>query len=204
MSNLKSSLIYQCILPFYYFSKIFGLAPFNLPSKNGILKTSIFDYFVFFLSELLYLYLFYYFLFLHKFSQTNSDIFNSCAVFNASYLSFIGIISIFFSMLSRMKLFNIFKLVNEVDEILLTLGGIKFNFDGQYWFLVTYTIVNTIFHILVRIGTAVLMSKHNILDYKVFLAYCVFNKILWILMNQFLMLEYVVKMRFKSLNQVFW
>lgn len=116
--QFNCSSIYQCVTPLFYFSKMFGLAPFNLPSKNGILKTSFFDYLMFFLSELFFIYFFYTITSTTYMSSiTDSSIFNGCATIASLTQMLIAIFSIFLAMFFlRLKIFEILKLINECDE----------------------------------------------------------------------------------------
>lgn len=86
----------------------------------------------------------------------------------------------------------------------MSLGGAQQNFNGQFLFLLAYTIINNIFFIVARIATAIILKNDNSLDYKISVPYTVFNLIFWIVMTQFFLLELAVKLRFELLNQVFW
>lgn len=119
MNNFKKndrSSIYQCILPIYYFSKVFGLVSFNLPSKNEISKT-YFNYFIVIICEFFYFYSFYYNVFRLPFMYlTESNILNACVSTAGISLVLIAIISLFISLFMGPKILQILKLVNECDD----------------------------------------------------------------------------------------
>lgn len=113
----KSSSIYQCIRPIFYLSKIFGLAPFNLPSKNGIVKTTFYDYLLWLLSETVYLYFLYFIIFSNYIlSPSMSVVLSICGFAAVLWILFITIVSIVLSMIFRRQSYNVLRLVNECDE----------------------------------------------------------------------------------------
>lgn len=118
---LKSSSIYKCISPLFYFSKIFGLAPFNLPTKNGILKTSNCYYLFFLFIESSFLYLFFGTIVdnINNVPIAELNIFNLCLEAALFYNIITAFIAIFLSIFLRKKLFQTLKLINECDKKVL-------------------------------------------------------------------------------------
>lgn len=110
--------IFQCVKPMFYLSKIFGLVPYSLPIKDGVLKkTTLFDYIIAVLSGALNLYLFY------NNTSTNylippssSIIFDFCSRAALHVIILLLIITLFSNMINRSKIWKIFQLINECDE----------------------------------------------------------------------------------------
>lgn len=119
--------IYQCITPIFYISKIFGLAPFNLPSKNTIFKSSYLDYSIFLLFETICLYLLYYILFSSFTSDGTSSILNMCGIASILWIILVTSVSVLLSMIHRQTFCHILMLVNECDEKVFKLDLINFN-----------------------------------------------------------------------------
>lgn len=120
MNKLKlknCSSIYQCITPMFYISKLFGLAPFTLPAKNEVLKTSILDYFIFLLSESVHLYFVYYInIETYLINPASSRILNLCGFASVLFMLFISITSTIRSMFSQQSLNNILRIVSQCDD----------------------------------------------------------------------------------------
>lgn len=117
LKKMNCSSIYQCIAPIFYISKIFGLAPFTLPSKNKTLKSSFLDFIIFLLSETICLYLLYYILdSKYIFSPPDSIILKLCGIASVLWILFITIVSIILSVFHRQTFYNILLLVDECDE----------------------------------------------------------------------------------------
>lgn len=117
LKKLNCSSIYQCITSIFYQSKIFGLAPFNLPVKNKILKTSFCDFLIVLLSETICLYLLYYILFSNYIiSPSGSKILKICGIASILWILFITSVSIILSMFQRETFYHILRLINECDD----------------------------------------------------------------------------------------
>lgn len=115
MKNLNST--YQCISPLFYFSKIFSLAPFCLPSQNGVLKTSVVDYIIFVLCQVYFSFILYLTIDFHFVSsESDSIVVNICATVAVLWLMCLSFISIFLAMFRRNFFFQLLKLFNECDQ----------------------------------------------------------------------------------------
>lgn len=128
LKKIYCSSIYQCITPIFYLSKIFGLAPFNSPSKNTIFKTSFLDYSIFLLMESCCLYLLYYILFSKFIVSVPLTILHICGVASILWIIFVTSVSVTLAMFQRKTFYHIFMLVNECDEKVFELVLINFKF----------------------------------------------------------------------------
>lgn len=119
LKKLNCSSIYQCITPIFYLSKFFGLAPFNIPLKNKILKTSFLDFLIFLLNGTISCYLLYYVFFSNYMiapSTTDSSVLHLCGIASILWILCIISVSIFLSLFQRQIFYDILRIVNECDD----------------------------------------------------------------------------------------
>lgn len=77
--------------------------------------------------------------------------------------------------------------------------------NGHFKSLLIYTIINIFIIAFLQIVTAMLVAKYGShINYTVTIAFNLHNYIFWAIMNQYIFFELVVKMRFQTLNEVFW
>lgn len=130
MKKDKSSSIYDCVLPIFYLSKIFGLAPFNLPSRDKKLKASILDYLIIFLCMSLYTFILISFV-THNYlgSQSDSMIFNIGGLLVLFVSIVIAFLSVIIGLVVRDKIHEIFQIIDECDEQLISMGELLSSTD---------------------------------------------------------------------------
>lgn len=111
------SSIYNCISPIFYLSKIFGFAPFKLPSKDMKLETTILDYLIVFLCLSVYTFILISFV-THNYLKSHSDsmIFNIGVIIVILIFLVIAFISVIIGMMMRNKMHEILKKIDDCDE----------------------------------------------------------------------------------------
>lgn len=115
---VNCSSIFQCIKPIFYVSKVFGLAPYSLPTKGGVLKkATISDYIIAVLSGSLNIYFFYSNINVnYLLPPSKSLIFDFCSRSSLSLIILFLLVTLFLNMINRSKIWNIFQLIHECDE----------------------------------------------------------------------------------------
>lgn len=109
--------IYSCISPIFYFSKIFGFAPFKLPSKDKKSKTTILDYLIVLLCLSVYTFILICFV-THNYlvSQSDSMIFNVGGIIVILMSIVIAFVSIIIGMIMRNKIHEILQIIDDCDQ----------------------------------------------------------------------------------------
>lgn len=203
MKNNNSS-IYNCISPIFYLSKLFGFAPFILPSRDKKPKTSILDYLIvlFYLSA--------YTLILVCFvtndyllSQSESIIFNVGGVIVILISIIIAFISVIVGMIMRNKIHEILEIIDDCDKMLMSMGAV-FNYKYHLKVIWAFTIVNLVVVFIAYYGSSQVLNRILYMDLMLTAAYFIESIVYMIIMSQFFMLQAAIKIRFAALNKVFW
>lgn len=107
-------------MPIYYISRIIGLAPFSLPSKDSVLKTTILDYTIVIITGLLYIYFFYsnvvYTSANYMAIPSQSILFDHISTSSLFLFIFFLLLSLFLSVIFGKTNWKIIHLINECDE----------------------------------------------------------------------------------------
>lgn len=80
------------------------------------------------------------------------------------------------------------------------------DFSGHFKFVLNYTVMSNMAILILQILTEKCLLKKMEMNfsYHIFVIYYLFNHVFWILMNQLILFQFVVKTRFQSLNTIFW
>lgn len=196
--------IYDCISPVFYLSKIFGFAPFNLPSRGKKLKTSILDYLIISFCMSVYTFILISFV-THNYlvSQSDSLIFNIGGLIVILVSIVIAFLSVIIGFTVRNKIYEIFQKINDCDEDLISMGAaLKYGFHSKVvW---GYVSAHIIILLMAYPWSSQVLESRIFVDVTLVTAYFCESFVYFILMTQFQMLQASVKIRFTALNNMFW
>ena len=211
MNNIRKyfgepSNIYESLSPFYYTSKLFGLASYSLNFKNGKMKTSFISYIMF-----LFFIAFYLCLFVDMLLDDESTyspegrsivIYGLIFLYNFQYLTIL--LFVIFNFLKRKNVEKFLKLMETFDDHTDKMGWkFRVNHERNYWTSIFWIdlqfILLSVFYVLQMSWVPTVTPA--LLEFISMFFYCILSNTFMLTSLQFIFSVHCVESRFEILNK---